>query len=71
MSLNFFLIRSCPGKNIACEKIRSEQESPQLNIMSVEENFDCKRKRLLICSLDSQNVNKSGWIRQGEEEALP
>jgi len=37
MSLNFAKIRTCPGKNVACEKIHLEQKSSRITIMLVEE----------------------------------
>jgi len=42
-------IKKCPGKNIACENIHLEEKSPW---MSVEENFNCRRKRVPVHSLD-------------------
>ena len=37
--------------NIACEKICLEQKWPRINVMPVEEDFDCRRKRVPVHSL--------------------
>jgi len=48
ISLNF----TKSGKNIACEKIHLEQNNISINVMPIEENFYCRRKRVLVHSLD-------------------
>jgi len=45
-NLEFYQIRKCPGKNIACEKNLLRKKKQLINIMPVEENFNCKRKRV-------------------------
>jgi len=49
-------------------KTKIRTKSPIINIISVKETFDCRRKRVQVHCLDSP------WIRQlegGEEEAVP
>ena len=52
MFLNFTKSKNVLEKNIACEKINSEQKSLWINIKPVQENFDCRRKREPVHSLD-------------------
>ena len=61
-SWKFYKIRKCLGKNIACETIHLEQKSPRLNIMPVEENFDCRRKRVPAHSLDIRCQLKFNYV---------
>jgi len=49
--LQFYKFRKCPGKNIGYEKINLKQtKKPWINIMPLEENFDCREIKVLVQS---------------------
>jgi len=48
----FDKVRKCPGNVIACETNSLTTKSQSINIMSVEENFNYRRKTVLLHSFD-------------------
>jgi len=56
MSLNFTKseddLETSRKKILLVKKIYLEQKIPSINIMPVEENFDCRRKTVLVHSVD-------------------
>ena len=49
--LEFYKIRKCSGKILPIKKIHLEQQQKrQISIMPVEENFDYRRKSVLVHS---------------------
>jgi len=52
MSLNLTKSGNVLGKNIGWEKIHLEQKSLRINILPIEENFYCRRKRVLVHGFD-------------------
>jgi len=55
MFLNFVKsgsVLEMPWKNIACKKFHLEQKISRIYIVPVEENFDLRRERVPVHSLD-------------------
>jgi len=67
---NKFIFQRLENQEISWEKIlfvkeiHLEQKSLWINIMPVEENFDCRRKRVQVHSLDISCYLKLKWVAQ-------